>query len=135
MKRLVIAMAVCVVASPAAAQQVRLTRITGVDRAPAPAASQVNPEVWLYMQQLQRYDDPKQAVRRKAEQRAANRRARLASQRWFGFSPLRPIASPVPWMGTAAPMWVGNTWDPFRWVAPVSVRYSAARDFGPQLRR
>ena len=78
----------------------------------------VSPEVWMYIQSMKRYDDPKQAVRRKAEQRAAMRRGRLASQKWFGFSPLRPTASPVPFMGTAAPTWVGNSWDPYRWVGP-----------------
>jgi len=57
----------------------------------APPAG-IPPEVWVYMETLKRYDDPKQAVRRKAEQRSARRRARLESQRWYGISPLRPSA-------------------------------------------
>ncbi len=87
----------------------------------APPAG-IPPEVWVYMETLKRYDDPKQAVRRKAEQRSARRRARLESQRWYGISPLRPSASPLPFMGTAAPSWSGNTWDPYRWVSPTTPR-------------
>jgi hypothetical protein len=89
---------------------------------PVAVPADISPEVWVYMQSLKRYDDPKQAVRRKAEERSARRRARLESQRWYGISPLRPSASPLPFMGSAAPSWVGNSWDPYRWVSPTTPR-------------
>ena len=80
--------------------------------------SNIPADVWKYMESMKRYEDPKLAVRRKAEARAAARQARLEAQRWYGVSPLRPTASPLPFMGSAAPMWVGNSWDPYRWVSP-----------------
>lgn len=95
---------------------------------PAEMPANMPIEVWQYMESMKRYEDPKMAVRRKAEQRAAAREARLASQRWYGVSPLRPMASPLPFMGTAAPMWAGNTWDPYRWVAPRQATIVISRD-------
>jgi hypothetical protein len=75
----------------------------------------VTPEMWLYMQQLQRHDDPELAVRRNAERRAAERHARIASRKWFGYSNVRPVASPTPVMGTYSPFWAGNDPNPQRW--------------------
>jgi len=69
------------------------------------------PEMWFYEQENRRWDDPKQAVRRAAEQRAANRSARIAAMKWYGFSNQRPTANPVPFMGTYSPSWSdGNRW-------------------------
>jgi len=74
------------------------------------------PEIWFYMQQLQRHDDPKQAVRRKAEFRAEQRQKRMAAMKWFGQSNQRPQASPTPFYGTYSPYWAGNGADPYQWV-------------------
>ena len=86
---------------------------------PSPSDYQLSPgespEIWLYLQQMRRYDDPKQAVRRKAEFRAAQRRNRLAAMKWFGLSNSRPQASAVPWSGTYSPQWSSNSWDRFGW--------------------
>jgi hypothetical protein len=76
----------------------------------------LTPEMLVYLQALRRHDDPKQAVRRKAEMKAAQRRARLAAMEWFGYSNQRPQASPTPFTGTYSPVWTGNSWDPYRWV-------------------
>lgn len=54
------------------------------------------PEMWFYLQALKRYDDPQNARRRRAEQVAAERRARIAAQKWFGISKSRPQANPSP---------------------------------------
>jgi len=80
-------------------------------------SSLLNPtsEMWFYAQELQRYDDPKLSVRRKAEGRAKSRRNRLAAMRWFGLSKARPEANPTPWFGTYLPVWRGNHSDPYRW--------------------
>jgi hypothetical protein len=80
-----------------------------------PSSGTVTPEMWFYTQEYQRYKSPKEAVRRKAEARAAQRQNRLAAQRWFGLSNSRPVASPVPYFGVYSPSWVGNTWSPYYW--------------------
>lgn len=80
-----------------------------------PSSSEMSPEMWVYLQETKRYDDPKQAVRRKAEMRAAQRQARLAAQRWFGVSNLRPVANPIPYYGSYSPSWVGNSRSPYSW--------------------
>lgn len=74
-------------------------------------------EMWFYQQELKRHLDPKQAIRRRAEFRAAQRERRIASQEWFGISPLRPNANHTPWMGGMySPGWAGNSREPFRWM-------------------
>ena len=80
-----------------------------------PSMANLTPEMWLYMQQLERHDDPKMAVRRKAEERAAQRTHRIAARKWFGLSNSRPSANPIPVMGTYSPFWSGNDIDPHRW--------------------
>jgi hypothetical protein len=82
----------------------------------------MTPEIWLFLQQQKRHDDPKQAVRRKAEQKSADRQARLAAMKWYGYSNLRPMASASPWMGTYSPYWAGNSWDPYQHVGIGSPR-------------
>jgi hypothetical protein len=96
--------------------------IQAQDRQVDPAAS-VPPELWLYQQQVERHDDPKMAVRRNAEQSGANRRQRIASRRWYGISATRPMANPVPFMGTYSPYWGSNGWDQYRWsgTSPLNV--------------
>jgi hypothetical protein len=67
------------------------------------------PEMWFYEQALRRYNDPKAAVRRRAEFEADQRQARLAAQRWFGYSNSRPTVSPIPFTSTYSPMWTSNS--------------------------
>ena len=75
----------------------------------------MSPEMWLYMHEQRRADDPQLAVRRKAEFRADQRARRIAAMDWHGFSNSRPQASVTPFMGTYSPYWSGNTYDPYRW--------------------
>lgn len=90
--------------------------------APAPGSpSDVVPanlpaDVWIYLQEMRRYEDPQQAVRRKAERKAQERRDRMAAMKWYGYSASRPQASPTPFMGSYSPRWVGNSGNPFGWV-------------------
>jgi hypothetical protein len=85
------------------------------------------PEMWLYEQERDRYENPQQAVRRKAEFRAAQRQARLASQKWYGFTPARPSLSVTPWYGPPSPGWYGNGSHFNRWTTiwsfPEVVKY------------
>jgi hypothetical protein len=80
-----------------------------------PTSGPVTPEMWFYMQEYQRYQQPKEAVRRKAEIRATQRQNRLEAQRWFGFSNLRPVANPIPFYSSYSPAWIGNPWSPYSW--------------------
>ena len=86
------------------------------------------PEMWYYMQETRRYDDPKQAIRRKAEMKAAQRRDRLAALKWYGMSDSRPTASALPFYGDYSPTWVGNSWNPYRWHQGYGYVYSL--DYG-----
>ena len=72
--------------------------------------------MWFYLHDLRRYDDPQMIIRRKAERKADQRRLRLASQKWFGYSAGRPTACSTPWTGVYSASWVGNGRDPFHWM-------------------
>jgi len=74
------------------------------------------PEMWFYEQYQRDYQDPHTMVRRNAEFRAEQRRNRLASLKWFGFSNSRPRASSDPYHNDYSPYWAGNNSHyPFRW--------------------
>lgn len=57
----------------------------------------MTPEMWFYLQERQRYEDPQQAIRRRSEKRAARREQRIASRKWHGHSNSRPQVSVLPW--------------------------------------
>lgn len=74
------------------------------------------PEMWFYQQEREQYQDPKEAVRQKAEFRTSQRQYRMASRKWFGFSNQRPSAGVDPVHGDYSPRWTsGSTNYPFRW--------------------
>ena len=73
--------------------------------------------MWFYEQELQRHDDPKTAIRRRAEFRAQQRQSRLAAMRWYGKSNSRPTASPTPFTSGYSSYWGSNTYNPQRWQA------------------
>jgi len=94
------------------------------------SGADMTPEIWLYLQETRRHSDPKEAVRRKAELRTAQRQARLESQKWFGFSGLRPQANPVPFTGTYSPVWGGNGRNGYVWTgvgSPYMTSYAYSR--------
>jgi len=94
---------------------------------PGVSPSQMTPEMYLYLHEQKRNDDPQQAVRRKAELKTAQRNQRLAAQKWFGVSNARPMASAQPFMDLYSPRWIGNSYNAFDWsggqngVAPIVV--------------
>ncbi|MEX0793516.1 MAG: hypothetical protein WD045_10295 [Pirellulaceae bacterium] len=63
-----------------------------------PSDSTITPEMWLYVQEMRRMDDPANAQRRRAEQVAGARRERILSRKWYGVSLSRPTVSPSPTM-------------------------------------
>jgi hypothetical protein len=83
--------------------------------------------MWMYEQQKRDFLDPTLAMRRRAEHTAWQRRYRLASMQWYGFSNSRPSWNPTPFMtGTFSPSWSGNDYlDRYRWSTaspPVVIR-------------
>jgi hypothetical protein len=83
--------------------------------------------MWMYEQQKRDYLDPTLAIRRRAEYTAWQRRYRLASMQWYGYSNSRPSWHPTPFMsGTFSPSWTGNDYlDRYRWstaAPPVVIR-------------
>lgn len=87
--------------------------------APSPEVSlssmQMTPEMWYYQQEYRRENDPRELRKARARYHAAQREQRIASQKWYGLSPLRPVASPTPFLGSYSPRWVGNSIDPHYW--------------------
>ena len=74
------------------------------------------PDMWFYEQYRREHLDPKLAVRRKAEFRAAQRQSRIAAMRWFGFSNQRPQCSSDPWHGDWSSVWRSNNGThPLQW--------------------
>lgn len=120
------------ISPPFARQAVKENR---ADKLPELNPGQMSPEMYLYLQEQQRHDDPKQAIRRKAEARTAAREARITAMKWYGMSNARPQVNPVPFMGSYSPTWVGsgrdrNDWYGFGWPS-VSLRV----DQGYELQR
>jgi len=76
------------------------------------------PEMWFYEQAMSHYNDPRTAVRAKAEYRADQRQRRLAARKWFGYSNARPVVSVTSMGGMVSPGWRSNTsFDPLRFSA------------------
>jgi hypothetical protein len=89
------------------------------------------PEMWFYEQYLRQYQDPKAAIRAKAEFRSAERQRRLTAMKWYGMSNSRPRAGSDPVHGDYSPTWTSsNHFYPFRWsgfgVSAVVVRPSTS---------
>jgi len=110
MRKLWIALAAMVFVVPVAAAQQQPAGNSNVVPSVTVGTGQVTPtpEMWFYEQRLREYLNPKLAIRRVAEQRSAQRRARIAARKWYGYSNLRPTASPDPWNSNYSPAWGGN---------------------------
>ena len=86
--------------------------------------SEMTPEMWLYVQEMRRHDDPKEAVRRKAEYRTAQRQRRMAAREWFGYSNARPTANSDPWTAGYSAHWSGNNaMRPDQWIGNSRAAY------------
>jgi hypothetical protein len=85
-------------------------------RAESFSSTSPTPEMWFYEQERRRLEDPANIVRANAQQRAAERNARLAAMAWFGYSNARPAASPDQLNGTFSPHWIANGYQSGQWV-------------------
>ena len=95
----------------------RRDRTTGATPAQVVASGVLTPtpDMWFYEQERSRYEDTRQAIRRRAEARAQQRQDRMAAMEWYGMSNSRPIASPLPWYSGYSATWGSNSFDPLRW--------------------
>ena len=121
---------------PAPADAVRhVARESHAEKIPELNPTQMTPELYLYMHDLRRHDDPQQAVRRKAEARTAAREGRITAMKWYGMSNARPQANPVPFMGTYSPTWIGGRNERYDWYGPTWPSVSLRVDQSYQLQR
>lgn len=104
--------------SVAVAQERDAKVVPGQER----TAPVLTPEMRAYLEELQRRDVPKQNARRAAMLKAEQRRMRLASQAWYGYSNLRPIANPFPIMSSYSPHWAGS-YNDFTWYGATTPIY------------
>jgi hypothetical protein len=65
-------------------------------------------EMWFYEQEQRQYNDPKLQARKRQEFAGQQRRMRIESRKWFGYSNLRPTVSNDPYNTPYQPHWVGN---------------------------
>ena len=118
MKWLASGLSICLLLTIAASGLAQKPTATDMPFGDAISVGEVTPtpEMWFYQQHYRQYQDPKVAVRYKAEERAAQRRGRLAAMRWFGFSNSRPRAGTDPVHSDYSPAWTsGHMNYPFRW--------------------
>jgi hypothetical protein len=69
----------------------------------------------LYYQQPTYRPDTREIIHQKAQTRALQRQARLASMSWYGMSNARPTAAPTPFMSLYSPVWQMPGGRPFAW--------------------
>ncbi|MBM4005230.1 MAG: hypothetical protein FJ295_18390 [Planctomycetes bacterium] len=86
---------------------------------PAFDTPSMSTDLYIYLQEQRKAEDPKYIVQRRAALKAEQRERRLAAMKWYGLSNTRPVANSVPVMGSYSPTWVGNSWNAYHWV-PVS---------------
>ena len=103
---LTLTVAACVSAfSPLVAQEIGGASRLGEDR-----------DQSLYYQQPTSYrPDTRAIIHQKAQTRAYQRQARLASLNWYGMSNGRPIAAPTPFTSLYSPVWQMPGGRPFAW--------------------
>jgi len=104
------------VAVPAMAQSPLTNEIRIASGGTAAGGLTPTSEMWFYQEQLRQYMDPKMSLRRIAEEKARQRRARLAAMRWYGYSNMRPTVGTDPVHGDWGARWTsGNQYHPSRW--------------------
>ena len=73
-----------------------------------------NRETTYYPQPTYR-PDPRFIIHEKAQARAYQRQARLASMSWYGMSNSRPMAATTPFMSRYSPVWEMPGGRPYSW--------------------
>jgi hypothetical protein len=117
MKRLVLSFSAAWLLSVATASaQEPAASIPPVAIAPAADLPGSGGQADLWQYQRREANDPMLAVRANAAFKGRQRRERMESRKWYGYSVARPIANPVPHVsGDYSPAWTGNTGIPYEW--------------------
>ena len=72
-------------------------------------------QTWYRRQDESYRTDTRAIIQQKAQVRAAQRTARIASMNWYGMSNSRPTAAPTPFMTLYSPVWQQPGGRPFAW--------------------
>jgi hypothetical protein len=90
-----------------------------------PARDAERDQTW-YQAPTNYQPDTRAIIHQKAQTRAAQRDARMASLQWYGMSNARPTAAPTPFTSLYSPVWQQPGGRPFAWNTsnwPTSVVY------------
>jgi hypothetical protein len=85
------------------------------DASPSDMVEGIHPDLLMHLQEMQRYETARDGGRAAAAEKARQRRARLAAARWYGHSPLRPMVSSIPMMGSYFPVSNSDVTRPAQW--------------------
>lgn len=97
---------ICGLLLPATAQDARAEK-------DSPAAKTPSGDNWYYG--TEEPEAQKSIARQKSELRAQQRMDRLASLRWYGFTPGRPTAAGMPFTTMYSPEWTRPGGRPYAW--------------------
>ncbi len=117
-RRLLILALVCLAGGPLSAEQPQkaapdLRRDSSSES--SSGSPSLTPEMWFYQQERTRFEDPKAAVRRKAEYRAAQRESRMAALHWMGIDPSRPYIPATPYYTPPVRPYWSISYNPYTW--------------------
>lgn len=87
----------------------------GAANLPSDPLGPVHPDLLMHLQEMQRYADPQSLARARAIEKAQMRQARISASKWYGHSPLRPMVSSLPAMGSYYPIWNTDVARPRQW--------------------
>jgi hypothetical protein len=83
-------------------------------------------QTWYRQSESSNRQDTRAIIQQKAQVRAAQRTARIASMNWYGMSNSRPTAASTPFTSMYSPVWQQPGGRPFAWNTtfwPTSVVY------------
>ena len=79
------------------------------------AGDEAHEQSWNREQKTNTKESARALAQHKAQVRAEQRQARLASMSWYGMSNGRPIGAPTPFMSRYSPVWEMPGGRPFSW--------------------
>ena len=79
------------------------------------AGEEQHDQSWAREQKTAPKQEARTIIQQKAQVRAEQRQARLASMNWYGMSNSRPTASPTPFTSRYSPLWEMPGGMPYSW--------------------
>jgi hypothetical protein len=99
--------------------------------APSDLPPPTEPQLQQTWREARPYLEPREIARQKSAEEAEMRRSRLSAQRWYGYSPLRPIVMADPSSGNYFPIWNTDLRRPRQWYGvtyPIMLERAAVID-------